>query len=109
MTLFGKQFQYAVHITLGETLAEVFDPSRELSSWRVQRCFNSDVHGASPILLFLYNLPLSKARATFAKAPLQSGCCGVAQAWIRRSVTILKMVDDRVSLGAKSAGCDLFI
>jgi hypothetical protein len=28
---FGKQFQRAVQITLGETLAEVFDPGRELS------------------------------------------------------------------------------
>jgi hypothetical protein len=65
--------------------------------------------GLLQILLFLYNLLQSKARATFAKAPLQSGCGGVAQAWTRRSVTFLEIVDDRVSLGAKSAGCGLFI
>ncbi|KDD71125.1 hypothetical protein V466_00355 [Pseudomonas mandelii PD30] len=65
--------------------------------------------GLLQILLFLYNLLQSKARATFAKAPLQSCCGSIAQAWIHLSVTILERVDDRVSLGAKSARCDLFI
>ncbi|MNF97309.1 hypothetical protein D3C84_801350 [compost metagenome] len=51
VTLLGKQSQRAVQVTLGETLAEVFDPGRELSSWRLQRCFDSDVHGASPDLV----------------------------------------------------------
>ncbi|MNP13943.1 hypothetical protein D3C76_1062450 [compost metagenome] len=53
MTLLGKQFQRAVQITLGEALAEGFDPGRELGSWRLQGCFDSDVHGASPDLVVL--------------------------------------------------------
>ena len=53
VTLAGEQFQRAVQITLGKTLVEAFDPGRKLSRWRVQRCFDSDVHGVSPDLVVL--------------------------------------------------------
>lgn len=53
VAFFGKQLQRAVHISLRQTSAEAFDPSGELRCWRLQRGFNSDVHGATPDLVVL--------------------------------------------------------
>ncbi|MNC29469.1 hypothetical protein D3C75_777160 [compost metagenome] len=78
MTLFGKQFQRAVQVTLGETLAEVFYPSRELRSWRLQRCFDSDVHGASPDLVVLVTTALEQGPGHLNESPVAERlpqCC----------------------------------
>ena len=81
MTLFAKQFQCAIQITLGETLAEVFDPSRELSSRRLQRCFDSDVHGVSPDLVVFVQLAPQQGsghlRESTIAEPLQPYCSGL--------------------------------
>ncbi|MNO87682.1 hypothetical protein D3C76_791050 [compost metagenome] len=70
VTLLRKQFQRAVQITLGETLAEVFDPSRELGSWRLQRGFDSDVHGASPDLVVVVTIALEQGSGHLHESPV---------------------------------------
>ncbi|MNT91641.1 hypothetical protein D3C72_2327760 [compost metagenome] len=55
---------------MGETLAEVLDPGRELGSWRLQRCFDSDVHGASPDLVVLVTTALEQGPGQFGERPV---------------------------------------
>jgi hypothetical protein len=78
VTLLRKQIQRAVQITLGETLAEVFYPSRELSSWRLQRCLDSNVHGASPDLVVLVTTALEQGPGHLHENPVAERlphCC----------------------------------
>ncbi|MNI50327.1 hypothetical protein D3C73_1049810 [compost metagenome] len=70
VTLLRKQFQRAVQITLGETLAEVFDPGGELGSWRLQRGFDSDVHGASPDLVVVVTIALEQGSGHLHESPV---------------------------------------
>ncbi|MNN63416.1 hypothetical protein D3C81_1787920 [compost metagenome] len=55
---------------MGETLAEVFDPGGELGSWRLQRGFDSDVHGASPDLVVVVTIALEQGSGHLHESPV---------------------------------------